>query len=223
MRWRSASGPLLCYVTDRRTIGLGDPEAITQLLEIMARAARAGVDAIQVREKDLSGRAQLDLVGRAATNTSNTGLPANVRFLINDRLDVALAAGAAGVHLGGQSVPVEEVARFRAKGGAPANFLIGRSCHSLDESVAAERDGADYLFFGPVFATPSKAAYGPAQGLEKLATVCRTVGVPVLAIGGVTLESAAACLEAGAAGVAAIRLFQEAADLDLVVERLKRQ
>jgi thiamine-phosphate pyrophosphorylase len=196
-------------------MGLRDPEAIARLLEIIERAARAGVDAIQVREKDLSGR---KLVETAAAATRSA---ANARVLVNDRLDAALAASAAGVHLGGESAPVEEVARYRAEGRIPAEFLIGRSCHSLKEAVAAERNGADYLFFGPVFATPGKAAYGPPQGLERLAVVCASVRVPVFAIGGVTIEGAAECKRAGAAGIAAIRLFQETAELEAVVRELK--
>jgi len=91
----------------------------------------------------------------------------------------------------------------------------------LAAAVEAERAGADYIFFGPVFATPSKAAYGPAQGLEKLGEVCRSVRIPVLAIGGITLENAATCLDSGAAGVAAIRLFQESADPAAVVEQIR--
>jgi len=199
-------------------------------------------------------------------------------LLINDRLDVALAVGAAGVHLGGESVPVAEVTRLRSpvapaprpplSGGSraghpaesenkiqaragskrlgkgtqagagrrrneidaaegppslPEGFLVGRSCHSAEEVLEAERGGADYVYFGPVYATPSKARFGPPQGLEALAAVCRRVRIPVVAIGGITLENAADCLAAGAAGVAAIRLFQEAADLAAVVRALKQR
>ena len=104
---------------------------------------------------------------------------------MNDRLDVALAANAAGVHLGENSLPLEAVAEWRRSSGR-TDFLIGVSCHSLDAARAAERGGADYIFFGPVFATPSKAAFGPPQGIERLREVCAAVKIPVLAIGGIT-------------------------------------
>jgi thiamine-phosphate pyrophosphorylase len=102
-----------------------------------------------------------------------------------------------------------------------AGFLIGASCHSLEAAQAAEGAGADYIFFGPVFATPSKAAFGAPQGIERLREVCRSVTIPVLAIGGITVENAHSCFDVGAAGMAAIRLFQESADLSDVVNRLR--
>ena len=92
------------------------------------------------------------------------------------------------------------------------DFMVGVSCHSLESARAAERGGADYIFFGPVFATPSKAAFGAPQGTERLGKVCASVEIPVLAIGGMNLENAGACIAAGAAGIAAIRLFQDAVD-----------
>ncbi len=131
-----------------------------------------------------------------------------VRILVNDRLDVALAAGAAGVHLGENSVPLEVLAEWRRAAGR-LDFLIGVSCHSRESALAAERGGANYVFFGPVFATPSKAAYGAPQGIERLREVCTAVEIPVLAIGGIDLKNMDACVEAGAAGVAAIRMFQD--------------
>ncbi len=139
---------------------------------------------------------------------------------MNDRLDVALAANAAGIHLGEKSLPLEAVAKWRRSSGR-TDFQIGVSCHSLDAARAAERGGADYIFFGPVFATPSKAAFGPPQGLERLREVCAAVEIPVLAIGGVNFENARACLDAGAAGVAAIRLFQDAGNADDLAARLR--
>jgi thiamine-phosphate pyrophosphorylase len=217
MPWPSHSGLLVCYVTDRRSLGLDQPQAVARILDALALAAAAGADAVQLREKDLSGSALLQCAHSAAARAGTC------KILVNDRMDVALAAGAAGVHLGGDSLPVAEVAQFRAAGRAPADFLIGRSCHALAEALQAERHGADYLFFGPVFATPAKARFGPPQGLDALAAVCLRVRIPVLAIGGITLENAAACKSAGAAGVAAIRLFQESQDVAAVVRSLKRQ
>src|ERR1019366_6321417 len=103
------------------------------------------------------------------------------------------------------------VSEWRRSSGR-TDFQIGVSCHSLEAARAAERGGANYIFFGPVFATPSKAAFGPPQGMERLRELCAAVEIPVLAIGGINFENARACIDAGAAGVAAIRLFQDVAD-----------
>ena len=198
-------------MTDR--LALADPSA---LAAVIRRAAEAGADWIQIREKDLDARPLAELVRSALAETRKTG----ARILVNDRLDVALAAGAEGVHLGETSLPVEIVAEWR-RAANRKQFLIGVSCHSPDAARAAERGGADYAFFGPVFATPSKAAFGPPQGIERLREVCGAVKIPVLAIGGVTPEDAARCLEAGAAGIAAIRLFQESTDVAAAVMRVR--
>ncbi len=199
-------------MTDRRAVG-----ADADLLAVIRRAAAAGVDWIQIREKDLPARRLVELVRGAVEATRDSP----TRIFVNDRLDVALAAGAAGVHLGEESLPVAAVVAWRREGHAPAGFLVGASCHSLTAVVDAERAGADYIFFGPVFTTPSKAAFGPPQGLDRLAEVCRSVRIPVLAIGGVTLENAGQCLATGAAGIAAIRLFQEATDLAALLTQLR--
>jgi thiamine-phosphate pyrophosphorylase len=219
-----ARRPILCYVTDRRSLAGASGESaelFSRLVDMVSRAAAAGVDWIQIREKDLAGAALFELTRDAVKRAVG-----RTRILVNDRLDVALAAGAGGVHLGERSLPVETVVRWlRAPENAarvPPSFLAGVSCHSLEAALAAERAGAGYVFFGPVFETPSKAAFGPPQGLERLAEVCRRVGIPVLAIGGVTLDNAASCLSSGAGGIAAIRLFQEARDLAACVATLRR-
>jgi thiamine-phosphate pyrophosphorylase len=178
--------------------------AIHFLHDSIRRAASAGASWIQIREKDLDARMLLELVRFAVAETTTAG----ARVLVNDRLDVALAGNAAGVHLGENSLPLESVTAWRRSSGL-ADFLIGVSCHSLESARAAERGGADYIFFGPVFATPSKAAYGVPQGIDRLREVCRAVAVPVLAIGGINSENLQTCITAGAAGIAAIRLFQE--------------
>jgi thiamine-phosphate diphosphorylase len=208
------TNPVLCYVSDRRSLE-AEPggDAAGALVSLAARAARAGVDWIQIREKDLGGRALFDLVAAVVAQS------ASARVLVNDRLDVALAAGAAGVHLGGASLPVAPVREWRRER-APG-LLIGKSCHSIEEARAAEADGADYVFFGPVFATPSKLVYGPPQGIEALARVCRGLHIPVVAIGGITPENAAACIASGARGIAAIRWFQEPGDPDARVGALR--
>jgi thiamine-phosphate diphosphorylase len=205
---------ILCYVTDRRSIELersGDSAAA--LVALAARVARAGVDWIEIREKDLGGRALFDLVSAVVARAGSA------RILVNDRLDVALAAGAAGVHLAGTSVPVA-AARELCRRLAPG-MMIGKSCHSMEEAVEAHEGDADYIFFGPIFPTPSKVAYGPPQGIERLREVCATVAIPVIAIGGITAENAGACIAAGAGGIAAIRWFQEAGDLEERVAALR--
>jgi thiamine-phosphate pyrophosphorylase len=206
-----ARKPILCYVTDR--LALADPAALGAIIR---HAAEAGVDWIQIREKELDARPLTELARSALAETRETG----ASIVVNDRLDVALAAGAVGVHLGETSLPLEIVAEWR-RAANRKQFLIGVSCHSLDAARAAERGGADYVFFGPVFATPSKAGFGPPQGIERLREVCGAVKIPVLAIGGIEPENAGRCLEAGAAGVAAIRLFQESADVGAAVLRAR--
>ena len=227
---------LLCYVTDRRLLGCELPSGAASthnLLKQIERAATAGIDWVQVREKDLTARELLELTRRAmavvstAVNSGprpNAPMSVPTRVLVNDRIDVAIAAGAAGVHLGGGSVPVGEVVRWCRAGNAPPDFLVGASCHGLDEIIEAERAGANYIFFGPVYQTPSKISFGTPQGLGRLAEACRRVRVPVLAIGGINEENASACLRAGAAGIAAIRLFQQPpndAALGGIVSRLR--
>jgi thiamine-phosphate pyrophosphorylase len=186
------------------------------LLEIIRKASIAGITWIQIREKDLETRGLFDLARRAVAATRGT----KTKILINDRLDVALAAGAAGVHLGETSLPVETVVEWRRAAGR-TEFEIGASCHTLEAARAAEDAGADYIFFGPVFATPSKAAFGEPQGIERFRSVCQAVKIPVLAIGGITVENAALCFAAGGAGLAAIRLFQESDDISAVVKSLR--
>ena len=195
------------------------PEAALQtpiaLRDAIRNAATAGMDWIQIREKDFQGRALSELTRFAVEDTRGSG----ARILINDRLDVAVATGAHGVHLGGTSFPVDAVVQWR-RSAHRTDFLIGVSCHSLENAREAERKGAGYAFFGPIFATPSKAAFGPPQGIERLREVCAAVSIPVLAIGGIDLQNASECIAAGAAGVAAIRMFQDARDLAAVVARL---
>jgi thiamine-phosphate pyrophosphorylase len=156
------------------------------------------VEFIQIREKDLSARGLLDLTRRALALPN----PHGSKLLVNSRLDVALAAGADGVHLPSGSVSPRVLRAI-----APAGFLIGVSTHSLDELRAAEAEGADFAVFGPVFAAKPRAV-----GVERLREAARAVRLPVLALGGVDAENAAACRAAGAAGVAGISMFQAIRD-----------
>ena len=181
-------------------------------------AITAGVDWVQIREKDLTGRELLALVRDAVAGSGST------RVIVNDRLDVALAAGAAGVHLGRESLSALDVVNWCRSGNAPPDFLIGVSCHSLEEAREAESAGASYIFFGPVFDTPSKRGMGEPQGVARLGEICRSVAIPVVAIGGVSEDNAGECFRAGATGIAAIRMFQDARDgaaVKDVVERLR--
>jgi thiamine-phosphate pyrophosphorylase len=210
-------------VTDRRAFErahISSAESMKSSIQAVRAAIQnavaAGVTWIQIREKDLEAHALAQLVRFAVKDTQKTG----ARILVNDRLDVALAANAAGIHLGEKSLPLEAVAQWRRSSGK-TDFHIGASCHSLDAARAAERGGADYIFFGPIYATPSKAAFGSPQGTECLREVCAAVEIPVLAIGGINFENARACLDAGAAGVAAIRLFQDARSAAELAARLR--
>ena len=181
------------------------------------RSVRAAVDAevplFQIREKSLPARVLFELVARAAELTHGS----KTRLLVNDRSDIARAAGADGVHLTTQSLPVEVVRKI-----CGAEFLIGVSTHSLDEARAARSAGADFVVFGPVFETDSKRAYGPPQGVDKLSEVTRELGeFPVVAIGGVTLENVDDCFHAGASGVAAIGMLNDAEQLSSIVREIR--
>jgi thiamine-phosphate pyrophosphorylase len=212
--------PIVCYVTDRGAFGATD--SIACLLERVRAVAAAGVDWVQIREKDLTGRELLGLARKAVDATNNLGRGGQARVMINDRLDVALASRAAGVHLGGGSVPATEVVRWCRGGNAPAEFLVGVSCHTIAGAREAESAGASYVFFGPIFDTPSKRPFGLPQGTARLAEVCHAIRIPVIAIGGVNEENGAECIRAWAAGIAAVRLFQEPRDANTLKDAVAR-
>jgi thiamine-phosphate pyrophosphorylase len=182
------------------------------ILRLVRAAVDAEVPLLQIREKSLPARVLFELVARAAELTRGS----QTRLLVNDRSDIARGAGADGVHLTTQSLPVEVVRKIFG-----AEFLIGVSTHSRDEAQAASAAGADFVVFGPVFETESKRGYGPPQGLDKLAAITRELGeFPVVAIGGITLENTGECFRAGASGVAAIRLLNDAENLSSIVNRI---
>lgn len=178
-------------ITSRTAAGGED-----RLLKAVQRAAAAGVEYIQVREKDLEPRAM------AALTRSICAVAAGSRVLVNGRPDVALACDAHGVHLPGSAPPPT-----LWRGVVPRGFVISVACHTREEAERAEAGGADLIVFAPVFDPISKPAAGAAAGLETLQQVCRAVRVPVLALGGVTEERIPQCVDAGAAGFAAISYF----------------
>ena len=190
--------PVLCLVTDRTRLGGADPDGAEPLLALIGAAAAAGIDLVQIREPGLGDRALGSLVARAVESTRGT----RTRILVNDRVDAALAHGAAGVHLKGGSFPA---ARVRAR--APAGWIVGRSIHGLDEGLrVTAAGGLDYVLLGTVFETASKPDRLPI-GAGALRRAAGTLPVPVLAIGGVTLERVPEVAASGAAGLAAIGLF----------------
>jgi len=175
------------------------------------------VDVLQIREKDLPTPELLDLVSAAMSAVGGRAAE-GTRVVVNDRLDVAWAGAAHGVHLGSRSLPAQVV-----RGIVSPDFLVGVSCHSLEDAVAAETSGADYLVLGPIFETPSKLAFGPPLGLGKLQEVTSRVRIPVLALGGITPGRVLPCREAGAAGIAGIRIFQEGGSLEERIRELRAQ
>ena len=201
----------LCYITDRRQLRSASVGAVIR------EAIRAGVDLVQVREKDVATRELVALVEEALSVAREPGREGTL-VVVNGRVDVALAAAADGAHLGVHSLPVQVVRRF-----VPHAFVIGVSCHSLAEAMAAESGGADYLVLGPVFETPSKLGYGPPLGLAKLREVASRIKIPVLALGGITVDRIRPCLEAGASGIAGIRIFQDCESIQEQVRKLRAQ
>lgn len=221
--------PLLCYVTDRHALRIANPaDSLSALTQKIEEVLAAGIDWVQIREKDLPAR-ELGSLTRQALGIAakySAKRSSAIRVLVNDRLDVAIAERADGVHLGESSLPVAEAKRLvesaLRKQAIDQSFMIGASCHSIEAAKNAKREGADYIFFGPIFATPSKQSFGLPKGVERLAQVCHAVNAPVLAIGGITLENANSCIAAGATGIAAIRLFQDASDPAGALRRLRQ-
>ena len=202
---------LLYYITDRKQFPGPEPRRRELLLAKIAEAVRAGVDYIQLREKDLPVRELESLAREAVRVVRETGnVKRETRLLINSRSDVALATGADGVHLPSDDIPASDARAVWSS----RNVCIAVSCHTAEEVRLAEAQGADFAVFGPVF---EKVGTPLSTGLDALHDACLGQ-MPVLAIGGVTLENARACVEAGAAGIAAIRLFQENGIMEVVKE-----
>jgi thiamine-phosphate pyrophosphorylase len=209
---------LLYYITDRNSFPGDEATRRRTLIAKIAEAARAGVDYIQLREKDLCAR-ELQGLAAGALAAIRTESQAT-RLLVNSRLDVALAEAADGVHLRSDDISPATVRSVmnRSKKTAAVRFLIGISCHSEAEVRNAAAEGASFAVFGAVFEKVVAQQAAPT-GLLKLKEACRHQ-IPVLALGGVTPENARSCIEAGAIGVAGIRLFQDH-DVAKVIERLR--
>jgi thiamine-phosphate pyrophosphorylase len=220
---------LLYYITDRKAFASDEPMRRRRLLEKIAEATAAGIDYIQLREKDLTTRDLEHLAKQTieviseAKKLATDHEPLTAALLINSRTDVALAVEAAGVHLRANDVSPAEVrlcgAGVTARELSPRNLVISVSCHSPEEVAQATAAGADLALFAPVFKkkdTPGTKA----TGISQLREVCR-YKIPVLALGGITLKNAASCLDAGAAGIAGIRLFQEN-DIAAIANKLRR-
>jgi thiamine-phosphate pyrophosphorylase len=191
-------------ITDRRAAGG------RRLRTVVRDALEGGARLVQLREKNLDGGPLLDLALELVDEVRRV----DARLLVNDRIDVALAAGADGVVLPADSFPTEVARRLLGP-----TRVVARSTHSAAEVARAAYEGCDFVLFGPVFATPAKAAYGPPQGLEALRAAAAQ-SIPVFAVGGITADNARQAIDAGARGVAVIREVMEAADPRRSVRRL---
>ncbi|MGA9812401.1 MAG: thiamine phosphate synthase [Terriglobales bacterium] len=204
---------LLYYITDRSQFPGDADSRRAQLLATVTHAARCGVDYIQLREKDLSVH-DLEILAREIVELRTENNKLNTSVLINTRTDVALACGANGVHLRSDDISPADVRTIWSQSGAGTRVTIGVSCHTRAEVARAAEERADFAVFGPVFEKADQGKVRVAKGstrrtgLEVLHQACQEK-IPVIALGGVTLKNAAACMQAGAAGIAAIRLFQE--------------
>ena len=216
---------LLYYITDRKQFRGNDAERQATLLRKIAEAAHCGVDFIQLREKELSGR-ELETLACAAVhtvreNSSTKSGKSATRILINSRTDIAIACAADGVHLTSTDVDpgvVRSLWSRIARAGGKIGPIVTLACHSEEDVARAASSGADFALFAPVFEKGDAPDVG-AAGLEILRNACRQQ-IPAIALGGVTLENARQCVDAGAAGIAGIRLFQQN-DIASLVRRLR--
>lgn len=199
----SLEPPIIYLVTSGETRETTTPasEEFSGILTLTEAAVAAKINLLQLREKNLSARNLYTLVLRTTEITRGSAM----RLLVNDRADIAMAAGADGVHLTSQSLPASVI-----RGAFGTSFVAGVSTHTLEEAVKARDSGADFVVFGPIFETASKKMYGRPVGTQKLSEVTGELGnFPVLGIGGITLEKCSEVFSAGAAGIAAIGLFND--------------
>jgi thiamine-phosphate pyrophosphorylase len=207
--------PISCLITDGRTTEDTNSSSaeFTRLFVLVGACVEAGVSLVQLREKAMRPRVLYELTRRAADLTRHS----QTRLIVNDRADIALAAGADGVQLTTGSLDPLVVRDI-----SPHDFLIGVSTHSLAEAQAASASDADFALFGPVFDTPSKRAYGAPLGLELLRDAAHALApFPLFAIGGITRATIPQVIGAGARGVAAISLFRDESQLEAVVNEIR--
>jgi thiamine-phosphate pyrophosphorylase len=197
----------LYLITDRKQTKMPLPEAVRLAL-------KGGVRAIQLREKDLPVRELLALAQEIRSSTKEFG----AMLFINDRVDIAVAVDADGVHLGHQSMPPEPVRKIVGK-----RMLIGVSTHNAAEAKAAEKGGADFITFGPVYTTPSKLGYGPPAGVDALREVKGQINIPVFGLGGIRIDSIPEVLRTGADGVAMISAIFAVEDIQRAAETIEKQ
>lgn len=213
----SQQRPLIYLITSGKTSALATPttEDFLSFTSLVKAAVDAEIDLLQIREKQLKASVLFELSCAAAEITRGS----RTKLLINDRADIAVAAGADGVHLTTSSL-MPQVIR-RAFG---AELLIGASTHSLAEALDASHSGADFIVFGPVFETSSKSQYGEAKGLPELQNIASQLApFPVLALGGVNPDNIAGCIQAGAQGVAAIGMFNDPLSLGGLVRGIRER
>ena len=191
--------PLFYYITDSSKL------TRASFLACIRRVLKWGVDFIQIREKHMSDRDLFELTRRMVELAGQT----SCTILVNGRPDIALAAGAHGVHLPSNALPIPEIRPW-----LPKNFIIGVSTHSRTETGKAFEDRADYVLLGHLFPTPSKSGFGSPLGLDYLRKVCSSFSAPVIGLGGIKAGQIGSVLDAGAAGVAGIRLFQNISDFN---------
>lgn len=181
------------------------------LIEITKKACFYGLKAVQVREKNMSSKDLLKLAQSIRLITDKY----NSSFIINDRLDIALLTKANALHVPANGIPLNLIRKLALR------MLAGKSVHSLSDAIKAQKEGYDYLLFGPVFRTPAKIKYGSPQGLEKLKKICKAVNIPVFAVGGITPKRTKACLQSGAYGVAVIRAIMKSSDIKKTIDEFK--
>ena len=210
------SKPILYLITRGASTETTTPDSpeFKQILDQVSAAVAAGIELIQLREKRLTARVLFELAEQSAALTRGSA----TRLLVNDRADVAAATRADGVHLTTQSI---DAATIRQTFGG--DFVIGASTHSLAEAEVAKEGGADFVVFGPVFATSSKEKYGAPTGLREVESAANELApFPLLALGGIDVTNARDCLRAGASGIAGISLFQEPDRISEVVRKLRQ-
>lgn len=194
----------LLVVSDRKLTG-------KNFIQFLKKISRAGVKAIQLREKDLPAGELLKLA-----RGFKSAVGRKTRIIINDRLDIALLSGASGVHSPVNGISPEQVKQFAPK------MVCGKSVHSLSEAVSAEKKGFDYLMLGPIYRTPAKTKFGSPLGLDLLKRVCKKVRIPVFAVGGINPSRAAKCIEHGAHGVAVIREVMTSNNIRKTISEFKK-